>query len=457
MPKIVKPYLVETPQSKYRLIAENVTFCCKAFANPDIHYYEWFRNHSKLDSHVYPNQTQLFLTNLSKSDSGIYQCKAYSDTGVIMSEVAKLNVKATPNEFCNDALKLKPLQLPDDCVQQNTNSTTYELHECSGVPCRNYTSTGKQNCRDEDNFCCAIKDFQIVTVDCSDYVLELVDAQSCECDVCKVSEMTVLGTAKGQQDGTPVKFGTVYVNGEIKSYTTDQGFFEFSIEPLVSKIILIIKDNIFNEFLPAVRIIELSDGLSDILKVEVKMMRAAEPIKINSSVENMLQAGSSSESNSSNILLSVPANAFYFENGSQFFGIVEARLTFLDPSNTSVFDDMPGEFEYIDEEGNSGGLISLGVFNLYFEDISGNPLIMNKVIDAYMPQDVDESGTSGDFKLWTLSPQTGIWELEKDSGEITRKRRSHGNAYAWVGALADVSKQTWYNYDKVYKLANSKP
>ena len=363
-------------------------------------------------------------------------------------------VSVAPNDFCKEALQPKLTQLPNDCVQQETNSTSYKIHECLSVRCRNYASSKTESCRDENNFCCSMKDFQIVEVNCSNYIIELVDVTSCECGACTATKIFVSVTATGRQDGAPVKFGSVYVNGDMEGYTNEQGTFEFSIEPLLSQITINIQDNVFNDFLPAIKVIKFTDVMADVMKVEVKMVRAAYPIKINSSVENILHTGSSGSSNVSNILLAVPANAFYFENGSQYSGNVQARLTYLEPSNMSAFDDIPGTFEYIDEKGEVGRLASLGVFNIYFEDTSGNPLIMAKIIDAYIPLDEDvNEAIYNDFKLWSLNFETGIWEIERNNNALARRKRD--SLKSWVGALADVSREKWYNYDEVYQFSNS--
>jgi hypothetical protein len=42
---VVLPYLTEAPQSKSRLVGENVTLCCKAVASPAIVNYEWYYNY----------------------------------------------------------------------------------------------------------------------------------------------------------------------------------------------------------------------------------------------------------------------------------------------------------------------------------------------------------------------------------------------------------------------------
>ncbi|XP_053392461.1 cartilage intermediate layer protein 1-like isoform X2 [Mercenaria mercenaria] len=455
MTKIVLPYLTETPQAKKRLSGENVTLCCEAVASPPIDYYEWFKDDLLLDVTLYQDGNKLSLSDLTTTDSGRYQCRANSPAGAIMSPAATLRVKEESNDFCADALQQKTVALPDDCVQARTNTATYEVGECISKSCRENSTTDFGTCREDVSSCCTIGEAVLETVQCSGYELELVVIKSCSCAACSSNSLTISGTALGVEDGSPLKYGEVWVNGIFTTYTSITGDFSFVVSKTSPKVIINLKDTYFRQFLPAIKSVEVNDEMSGVLRVDIGMIQAVEPVEIDSSTENTLVAGASSDNTTTPIVqISIPANAFYYQDGTQYNGTVEASLTFLDPTNTSVLSNIPGTFEIVNEEGQTANLASLAVFNLYFEDSSGQPLILDEVVDLYLPLELGESVTDQDIKLWRMNTETGIWEyVTPGSGTRRRKRQ---NTALWIGEIdwSSVTDQDWYNYDYVYTLTD---
>ncbi|XP_053389645.1 cartilage intermediate layer protein 1-like [Mercenaria mercenaria] len=357
-----------------------------------------------------------------------------------------------PSEFCSDALQQKTILLPDECMQPGSNTSAFEVGECLAKKCRADITTDSGTCGEEIDTCCSVEEYQVESINCTNYELDIFVVKSCSCASCTPLEVKISGVATGLENGTPVKFATVYLNGDIKVRTTIVGSFEFMVNSTRSRWTITIEDDIYKLFLPASKVVEIFDDFNGLIIVEIKMIKASDPVEIDSAIDNMLMAGSSG-SNVSNVLFEIPAHAFCYRNGSKYTGTVEARLTYLDPLNTSIIEHIPGSFQYVDDEGLTGDLISMGVFNLYFEDTSGQPIVLNQVVDAYIPVENGEKGTYEDFKLWTLNSQTGVWEHEGEYTDRRRKRRQTDNV--WVGALADVSEQKWYNYDKVNRLSDN--
>lgn len=239
-----------------------------------------------------------------------------------------------------------------------------------------------------------------------------------------------------------------------EAVTSNKGKFNFVVSKSTPKITINIQDSYSNRFLPAVKVVNINEDMSGTLNIEIWMFQSDEPIKIESTVPNNLVAGATSENVSVPIVqISVPANAFYYPNGTQYVGTLDASLTFLDPKNATDLQNIPGVFQFVDVDGQAGNLASLGVFNLYFSDTLGNPLILDEVIDVYIPNGVNTG--NNDIKLWRLNTETGLWEIVySDTGVRRRKRRT--DTATWVGEIdwSTISNREWYNYDFVYYLTD---
>ncbi|XP_060579023.1 cartilage intermediate layer protein 1-like isoform X2 [Ruditapes philippinarum] len=449
MSKLVLPYLTETPQSKSRLVGENVTLCCKAVASPAIVNYEWLKDGLILEEHLYTEGNKLNLFSLSVTDSGIYQCRANSRAGAIMSPTSKLIVKETADHFCSDALQQKSIALPDDCVQQSTNTAKYNVGECIAKSCRENSTFDSGSCHDDTTSCCTIGESKLEKIMCSGYELDVIVVTSCSCRSCISNSLTIYGTARGLEDGFPLKYGEVFVNGVFITFTSSSGTFSFVASKDSPKITLNLRDVYIKRFLPAVKVIEINDNLKGVLRVEIQMIQKAEPVQIDSSTENSLIIGKSPLS--SPVHVSVPANAFYLQNGSEYVGTVQASLAFIDPTDISNFNNVPGSLEIVDEEGQRAELASQAIFNLNFEDSSGNPLVLDEVIDLYLPDDVSTNIGDKGVQLWGLNTETGIWE---NIAHGTGKRRRKKQSSRWIGEIdwSIISDFDWFNYDYVEQV-----
>ncbi|XP_053392462.1 cartilage intermediate layer protein 1-like [Mercenaria mercenaria] len=452
MNRRVLPYLTEMPQSRRRLVGEDVSFCCTAAANPTIEYYEWLKEGILLKESL-QNTSKLTLTNLKTNDSSKYQCRANSQAGAILSPTATLSVKEFSGDFCADALQQKTIALPDDCVQASTNTATFEVGECISKGCREYTTAESGTCHDETWSCCTVGEAVLETIQCSGYELDVIIVRACSCAPCTSNSLEISLTALGLEDGLPLKYGDVLVNGIFKGYTSGSGMFNFEVTRNSTKISIKLIDNFVKQYLPAVKIVEITDDLNGILHFDIWMIKAAQPVEIDSRVENTLIAGGTVDNATEPIIqISIPANAFYYINGTPYAGTVEASLTFLDPTNNTVLQNIPGVFQFVDEEGQTGLLASLGVFNLYFEDTVGEGLVLDDVADMYIPSELDEQINDQSIKLWKLNSEAGVWEYVTPGTGMRRRKRQVSTG--WIGEIdwTNIDRQDWWNYDDVKSL-----
>ncbi|XP_045210951.2 cartilage intermediate layer protein 1-like [Mercenaria mercenaria] len=447
--KLVLPHFAETPESKYRLQGENVTMCCAAKANPPISYYEWFKDGILLDETFLPNGTSLTLLNVSVQDSGQYQCRANSlSYSAIMSPVAFIKVKESSNEFCSDALKEKIIPLPADCVQPLTNTSTYKVRACIEKGCRKNGILNNRSCRDTTEACCTPINSQFKTVSCSGYQLEVLDVTACGCRACTSNIISLTGNVKGKGDMIPIAGAEVWINGDLMTSTNYKGIYNVRFSKTTETVVINVKDT-RSRYLDAIKIINIKSNLAGTLRVNMKLLKANVPVEIDSTVQNTVKAGTLVGDNSvPRLELSIPANSYYLPNGTIYNGTVCAFLTFIDPADASFADATPGIFQFIGTMGEPEALDSLGVFNMFFEDSTGNDIVIKDPIDVYVPYEVEDNETSENFQLWTLSGETGLWVLDATATDNKRKRRNTGG---WIGEIdwSTISGKVWKNIDRV--------
>ena len=129
------------------------------------------------------------------------------------------------------------------------------------------------------------------------------------------------------------------------------------------------------------------------------------------------------------VSVSIPSNSFQDENAETVSGDVNIYLTFADPRQPDGLDSAPGEFTFVDDEGETRMLQTFGVVTLVAEDSNGNEVFMSG--EMTMTFDAAALGMQPEdsVALWTLDANGGGWV---ESGEFTssdrrRRRRDTGS------------------------------
>eukprot|EP00058_Branchiostoma_floridae_P022936 XP_002608426.1 hypothetical protein BRAFLDRAFT_96564 [Branchiostoma floridae] len=435
MSAIVPPVIDQHPQSKKRIAGQDVTFCCAAHGNPPISSYEWFKDGLVLDEAVYNYDETLTITALTVGDSGNYRCRANSDAGAKYSDEATLNVEADSMTSCATEPEQNVISLPDDCVQEDTNSTGYDIGACGGDDCVGDLGEDDKACVDTMRFCCVTTSTETRTVQCSGYSLNVTVTTECGCGSCvKTSTKRIQGRAYGvnrtdnASTEVPLKYGPVIKDGQVVDITSETGIFEFTIETTASKIALTFRDN-FKKLVTSTRVLSLTD--SDTLDFDVVMKLRPPPVTLMSSQNNVIDLGTV-EGEEPLAELDIPANSLFTADGEMFSGEVKASVSFIDPRNPDDFELIQGELTAVDVEGREETMETFGMFNMDFETEEGDSLELGGNVSVHIDPaqtnidltDVDENGILG-TKLWLLSQDTGLWE-EAGSlrvGTATRRRK----------------------------------
>ncbi|KAL3886753.1 hypothetical protein ACJMK2_026726 [Sinanodonta woodiana] len=119
----------------------------------------------------------------------------------------------------------------------------------------------------------------------------------------------------------------------------------------------------------------------------------------------------------------VPPNSYIIPNGSRYDGTVSASPTFLDPTNLTILENIPGVFQFTDNEGNTQNLDTLGVFGLFLRDNNENPLTIDGTVDMFLSSDILASNPNAgsEYKIWGLSEITGKWEVISSNSKSKRR------------------------------------
>ncbi|XP_009885647.1 PREDICTED: LOW QUALITY PROTEIN: cartilage intermediate layer protein 2 [Charadrius vociferus] len=145
--------------------------------------------------------------------------------------------------------------------------------------------------------------------------------------------------------------------------------------------------------------------------------------------------------------LVLPAGAFLRPSGEVFKGTVKASVTFLDPRDMATAGAASSDLSFTDTEGEIVPLRTYGMFAVDFrEGESGAALQTGPVevrMDAgqvWMPEHLQK------MKLWSLNPETGLWEEEGVLRPAGGSRRKREERTFLVGNL-EIRERRLFNLD----------
>ncbi|XP_035676212.1 cartilage intermediate layer protein 2-like [Branchiostoma floridae] len=442
---LIAPIITQHPESRSRLVGQDVTFCCEAHGSPepDAEDYEWFRNGDILDKSVYGYSNQLTLTNLALSDAGEYRCRANSDAGAGYSESALLQIYASATDSYNADPSPEYIQLPADCVQPD-GTRLYNVGKCDYKPCVG-SSYNSGQCNDTVKYCSAVGTLQAQAIDCGSYTINIMAISSCECLECGDPVTYVRGILLGGPTNTPVVNADILVNGVPSGFTTFSGTFTLEVPPNTKRLAVTFKD-IYKDFVETTKILDFVEGESVYHRVHIR--ERAEPMVMSSEMTSTVDLGTV-PGKAPIGQLEIPGNSFYTKDGQQYSGTVQASISFIDPRNLSNVQDMQSDFTFVDQEGQEQQLETFGMFSLDFADGSGNELEVAGTVTVFLNENEVNFAAAEpghEVKLWSLNPETGRWEEESTVTQTPiGKRRKRQQSFTWNGNIRVTRRN--YNVD----------
>ena len=343
--------------------------------------------------------------------------------------------------------------LPNDCVQPITNKTEYDVGSCEESVCAGPLSD-QSSCADpeRETYCCQPVQTELISLQCQGYTLPVQKVVSCGCRECAQLPGQVFGTVVSSETSEALQFISVYYKNENVALSDEKGSFSLEIPSHVSKASLTLKDEILLSFVDTVKVVQLRSGFTTYCVIKMKPRPV--PVTVDSTAETYLPVASDSEDAAFAEMVIEP-NTMYDMNGDLFTGEVEIAVNNIDMRNESNAEIAPGDFSFVDENGD---LQSLQTFNLWAidaKDKCGNPVSIGGsstiMLDQEMlpPCNFDENGFC-DTKLWVLNTVTGSWEVASELQVMTgggngRRRKRQG---AFLIGEIDVANGRFYNIDR---------
>uniref|UniRef100_A0A3Q3MKV2 Cartilage intermediate layer protein 2 n=1 Tax=Labrus bergylta TaxID=56723 RepID=A0A3Q3MKV2_9LABR len=412
--KSAKPYIVKHPEDKVRYEGARVLFCCKATGSPIPDKY-YFHNGTLLDRKVYKYEEDLVLRDLKLEQSGQYYCKTSSPAGSIKSSPALLTViKGTP--ACNSTPETHFVRLPPDCVQPGIDSMFYNAGRCPHNKCAGSLDFDMR-CRDGDGFCCGVQSMESRTIDCGSYSLPIRAVTQCTCQKCLQPTVLVRGRVVTADNNEPLRFGHIYIGKDRVGTTGYQGSFTLKITPDTQRLVVNFVDPT-EKFLDTPKVF-IFDRKGGSIYHDVKVMRKQTPIDINAGETNSISLGEMIGEDPIGQLV-IPPNSFHKDNGEIYEGTVKASVTFIDPRNITTAAAAPGDLNFVDNEGDMLPLRTYGMFSVDFRDETNKDVLGAGAVQVLLDtQHVKMQEHIPKMKLWSLNPDTGVWEEESDFSYTT--------------------------------------
>ncbi|XP_059016616.1 cartilage intermediate layer protein 2 isoform X2 [Mustela lutreola] len=404
-----KPYLVKHPESRVREAGQNVTFCCKASGIPLPKKYSWFHNGTLLDRREHRYGAHLELRGLRPEQAGTYHCKAWNDAGAVRSGTAHLTVLAPGQPACNPQPQEHLIKLPDDCGQSGSGPTYLDVGLCPDTACLSPAGSSPR-CGDTGSRCCSVRRLESREIHCSKYVLPVKVVAECGCQKCLPPRGLVRGRVLASDSGEPLSFAQILLGQEPIGFTSYQGDFTLEVPPSTQRLVVTFVDP-SGEFMDTVRVLPFDPRGGGVYH-DVKAMRKKAPVILEARESNTIPLGELEDEAPLGELV-LPAGAFRRADGEPYTGAVEARVTFVDPRDLTSAAAAPSDLRFADSDGELAPLRTYGMFSVDLRAAgSTEQLQAGPVAVRVNAGQIRMAGHAEALKLWSLNPDTGLWEEE---------------------------------------------
>ncbi|OCT89820.1 cartilage intermediate layer protein 1 [Xenopus laevis] len=437
-----KPYIVENPANKVRRVGHSVALCCNAVGEPATEQYLWYHNGTLIDQKALKYGNQLILRALQMNHAGEYYCKAKNMAGATKSQPAQLKLIGNQDPPCNPKPERHLIRLPHDCFQNNTNSFYYNVGKCPSSACTGDLDN-ELRCKDTVPFCCGIIKTETKEITCQGYTLPIKVAQECGCQKCTDTKIIVRGRAVAADNVEPMRFGYIYMGNTRVGMTGYKGTFSINVPSETERLVLNFVDRL-QKFVNTTKVLPFNK--KGAVYHEIHLLRKKEPVILDPMNTNQISLGDMEDSDPI-AELEIPPNSFYKQNGEIYNGKVKASVTFLDTRNISTATAAQSDLNFISEEGDSMPLRSYGMFSVDFTDESNKESLNAGAVKVYLDSSqVKMSEHLDNMKLWSLNPETGLWEEEGDFLQAGVRRGKREERTFLVGNM-EIRERRLFNLD----------
>ena len=223
-------------------------------------------------------------------------------------------------------------------------------------------------------------------------------------------KIVVNGSVFGQvldEDGNALEDATVVFNDQ-SSISDEYGIFSFSNTNLFQDgtFITVQKDGYITGsrlFYPSV---------NETSHVIVQLIRKY--------VVDVIPASTGGKVNFDGASVTLPANGFVNDDGSDYTGNVEVIAKWLNPEAPETFNEMPGDLVGINSDNQARALATYGMLAVELEDMSGNHLQIKDGFTADIQVPVPaamQANAPSEIPLWHFDIESGYW-IEEGSAQL---------------------------------------
>nr|XP_031362974.1 cartilage intermediate layer protein 2 [Lonchura striata domestica] len=369
----------------------------------------WYHNGTLLQGSAERSRGRLALRGLAPEQAGTYHCKASSEAGAIRSAPAQLTVLAQGQQSCRPEPEPSLVELPSECPQDASGSRYYNVGRCPGSPCPGGPAEAS-GCGGGPGRCCGVRRMELRRVPCAGAALPLKVVAECGCGPCARPRALVQGRVTAADTGEPLRFGHIFLGATKVGFTGYRGSFTIEVPPGTRRLVARFVDG-RQRLVDAVKVLPF-DRRGGAVYHEVKMLRKKEPVELDGGRSNAIPLGEAGGREPVGELL-LPAGAFLRPSGEVFNGTVKASVTFVDPRDVATAGAASSDLSFADAEGEIVPLRTYGMFAVDFREGDGGAALQAGPVQVRMdaaqvrvPEHLQK------MKLWSLNPESGLWEEE---------------------------------------------
>jgi len=238
---------------------------------------------------------------------------------------------------------------------------------------------------------------------------------------------SITGVVK-TMEGTPVSGITVSSSG-ISSVSSTNGTFNLYNIPETKRCVVNFSGS---GYVATSEITRIRPNISSYIQARMARERTSGSFDANSGGTVSTSTGGS---------VSTPANSLVDSSGNLYAGTVQTALTTYDPTTDAGLEAFPGEFEGVQQNGETIPLISYGYMDITLRDSNGDLLQLDSgktaIITIPIPSSL-QSSAPATMPIWYFDPEDGKWHEETGGTKM-------GNVYQ-----ASISHFSMWNSDVGY-------
>ncbi|MBR9922129.1 MAG: hypothetical protein GYB31_14920 [Bacteroidetes bacterium] len=225
------------------------------------------------------------------------------------------------------------------------------------------------------------------------------------------------------ESGNPVEDAVVRM-GDAQTNTNEAGYFNLEDFQSSSRALVFVqKEGYFDAF----PVFTPNEESREFLTVQMIERNLSATLQSASGGEVALNGGSK---------VDFAGGSFVLPNGDTYSGSVNVYAYWLDPTDSELYQYMPGNLTAINSEDELRGLVTYGMINVELETPSGEELDINQAATIEMPVPAElQSKAPQSIPLWYYDEGLGLW-VEEGAANLTN------NTY-----IGEVNHFTFWNCD----------